>query len=309
MKSGPQAPGGGVRHQQLDLLAMVLLTVLCASWGLAQVAIKVANTGISPVLQSGLRSAGGAVLVLGWCWARGIPLFARDGTLAAGIIAGVLFAGEFAAIYTGLLFTSAARGIVLLYSMPFFVALGAHFFLPGERLTAMKAVGLAAAFLGVVLALADGLTLPGKDSLIGDALMVLAAALWGATTIVIKVSPLARARAEKTLLYQLAVSAAVTLPLSRLLGEAGIFAPTPLVFGALAFQIVWVVAITYVVWFWIMTHYPAAQMSSFTFLTPLFGVAFGGLLLGERVSPYLIGALVLVAIGIFLVNRPRREGR
>ena len=93
MKSGPQAPGGGVRHQQLDLLAMVLLTVLCASWGLAQVAIKVANTGISPVLQSGLRSAGGAVLVLGWCWARGIPLFARDGTLAAGIIAGVCMTG------------------------------------------------------------------------------------------------------------------------------------------------------------------------------------------------------------------------
>jgi drug/metabolite transporter (DMT)-like permease len=300
---------GGVRHQQLDMLAMVLLTVLSASWGLNQVAIKLANEGISPVLQSGLRSAGGAILVFGWCWLRSIRLFDADRTLKAGIVVGALFAAEFVCIYTGLLFTTAARGIVLLYSMPFFVALGAHFLLPGERMSLMKAAGLAAAFVGVVLALADGITLPGNSALIGDALMVLGAALWGATTIVIRLTPLARVRAEKTLLYQLAVSAAVTLPLSFIIGEVGIFNATPMVLGALGFQIVWVVAITYLVWFWIMIHYPAAQMASFTFLAPVFGVAFGGLLLGERVGPLLIGALALVALGIYLVNRPQRAGR
>lgn len=285
---------------------MVLLTLLSASWGLNQVAIKLANEGISPVLQSGLRSAGGAMIVFCWCWLRQIRLFDADRTLKAGVIVGVLFAAEFICIYIGLLFTTAARGIVLLYSMPFFVALGAHFLLPGERMSLMKAAGLTAAFLGVVLALADSIALPGRDALIGDALMVLGAALWGATTIVIKVTPLARVRAEKTLLYQLAVSAAVTLPLSFLIGEAGIFNATPLVVGALGFQIVWVVAITYLVWLWIMIHYPAAQMASFTFLAPVFGVAFGGLLLGERIGPLLIGALALVALGIYLVNRPQR---
>ena len=294
---------------RLDAFAMLLLTVLCATWGLNQVAIKVANSGISPIFQAGLRSAGGALLVFLWCRARGIPLFGRDGTLIPGLVAGALFAAEFMLIFTGLLYTSAARGVVVLYSMPFFVALGAHLFLPAERMTLLRLIGLVAAFLGVCLAFADSIALPGGSTIIGDVMMLVAAALWGATTIVIKASRLAWASAEKTLLYQLGVSAALAFPLSLALGEPGIFAPTPLVLGALAFQTVWVVAITYVVWFWMMTRYPAAQMSAFAFLTPIFGVLFGGLLLGERVGPYLIAALALVAAGIYLVNRPRGRAR
>jgi drug/metabolite transporter (DMT)-like permease len=291
---------------RLDMLAMVLLTVLSASWGLNQVAIKVANGGISPLFQSGLRSAGGMVLVFLYCRVRGIPLFRRDGTLVAGLVAGAVFAGEFMLIFTGLLHTSAARGVVLLYATPFFVALGAHLFVPGERMTLLRLAGLLAAFLGVCLAFADSLSLPGGNALLGDAMMLGAAALWAATIIVIKTTALARIAAEKTLLYQLAVSAALMFPLSLALGETGVFAASPLVLGALAYQTVWVVAITYVVWFWVMVRYPASQMSAFTFLTPLFGVMFGALLLGERVGPYLIGALILVAAGIYLVNRPQR---
>jgi drug/metabolite transporter (DMT)-like permease len=291
---------------RLDMLAMVLLTVLSASWGLNQVAIKVANGGISPIFQAGLRSAGGTMLVFVWCLARGIPLFDRDRTLVAGLAAGALFAGEFTLVFTGLLYTSAARGVVLLYATPFFVALGAHLFIPGERMTLLRVAGLVAAFLGVCLAFADSLSLPAGNAILGDAMMLGAAALWAATTIVIKTTALARIAAEKTLLYQLAVSAALMFPLSLALGEPGVFAPSPLVLGALAYQTVWVVAITYVVWFWVMVRYPAAQMSAFTFLTPLFGVLFGALLLGERVGPYLIGALILVAVGIYLVNRPNR---
>ncbi|MDP2621701.1 MAG: DMT family transporter [Hyphomicrobiales bacterium] len=304
--SGAHLPRAADR---LDLLAMALLTLLCASWGLNQVAIKVANGGISPIFQAGLRSAGGTMLVFIWCLARGIPLFDRDRTLVAGLAAGALFAGEFALIFTGLLYTSAARGVVVLYATPFFVALGAHLFIPGERMTFLRLIGLIAAFLGVCLAFADSLGLPSGTAIIGDAMMLGAAALWAATTIVIKATALARVSAEKTLLYQLAVSAALMFPLSWALGEPGVFAPSPLVLGALAYQTVWVVAITYVIWFWVMIRYPAAQISAFTFLTPLFGVMFGGWLLGERVSSYLIAALALVALGIYLVNSPRPGAR
>lgn len=290
---------------RLDALAMALLTLLCASWGLGQVAVKVADGGISPLFQSGLRAGGGALLVFVYCRARGIPLFERDGTLVAGLVAGALFAGEFTLIFNGLLHTSAARGSVLLYTTPLFVALGAHLFVPGERMTALRAAGLIAAFFGVCLAFADSLSVPSGDAIIGDVMMVGAASLWAATIIVIKVTPLARIGAEKTLLYQLAVTAVLMFPLSLAIGEPGIFAATPLVLGALAYQIVWVVAFTYVIWFWVMIHYPASQMSAFTFLTPLFGVLFGGWLLGERVGPYLIAALALVALGIYFVNSPR----
>lgn len=304
MKS--DAPVAIIPNIRLDAFAMIILTMCCASWGLNQTAIKVANTGISPLFQSALRASGGTAILLAWCAVRGVPLLRRDGTLVPGIIAGILFAAEFVFLYEGLNHTTAARGVVIMFSMPFFTALGAHFFVPGERLTPVRSLGLAAAFAGLVLAFADSLSVPSADALMGDAMMLMAAILWAATTIVIKASAVVRAPPEKALIYQLGVTAITMFPLAWLVGEAGIFDPAPLVLAALAYQTVWVVAFTYVIWFWLMQRYPASHLSAFIFLTPLFGVLFGGVLLGERVSPLLGAALALVAFGIWLVNRPEK---
>jgi drug/metabolite transporter (DMT)-like permease len=169
----------------------------------------------------------------------------------------------------------------------------------------VRSCGLLAAFSGVVIAFSDELSLPSAEALIGDTMSVFAAAAWAATIIVIKVTALRTASAEKVLLYQLAVAAVMQLALAPFFGPF-IREVTPLVLGAFAFQVVIVVAITYVVWFWLIRQYQASQLSTFTFLTPLFGVLFGGLLLSEPISPRLLVALALVAAGIYLVNRPRR---
>lgn len=294
-------------QHRLDLFAMALLLVLCACWGLNQVAIKVANGGISPVFGAGIRSVGGTILIYLWCQLRGIRLFERDGTLWPGIIAGVLFGLEFIALYWGLNHTSAARGVILLYTMPFMVTIGAHLMFPAERLTTLRVLGLLAAFGGVIVSFADSLSAQAGQSYLGDVLMLAAAFLWGATILVIKGSALARARAEKTLLYQLGVSAFMLLAVSFALGEPGIFNPTSSVIIAATFQIFPVVTVTYLAWFWLITQYPASQLSAFSFFTPLFGVMAGGLILGERVSLYLLLALALVATGIYLVNRPAKR--
>ena len=303
--SGPAMTSLTIQHRdRLDLFAMGVLLVLCASWGVNQVAIKVANGGISPVFGAGIRSLAGTVLIFLWCRVRGVSLFERDGTLLPGILAGILFGIEFVALYWGLNYTSAARGVVLLYTMPFVVAAGAHVLFPAERLTLVRVLGLVAAFAGVVLSFADSLSAAAEHSFVGDAMMLAAALFWGATILVIKGTVLVKARAEKTLLYQLSVSAVMLLGLSCIIGEPGIFNATPIVVLAMAYQIIPVVAVTYVAWFWLMTIYPASQLSAFSFFTPLFGVVAGGLLLGERVSAYLLLALALVAAGIYLVNRP-----
>lgn len=304
-------PGGGASvasiraHDRLDGFAGLLLVALCLSWGLNHVAIKLANEGLQPVFQSGLRSALGAIVVFLWCRLRGIRLFERDGTLIAGTIAGLLFGTEFLLVYLALDYTTVSRSVIFLYTTPFMVALGAHFFVPGERMTWMRAIGLAAAFSGVVIAFSDELSLPSPQALIGDTMSVFAACAWAATIIVIKVTALRTASAEKVLLYQLAVAAVLQLALAPFFGPF-VRDVTPLVIGAFTFQVVVVVAITYVVWFWLIRQYPAAQLSAFTFLTPLFGVVFGGLLLAEPLSPRLLAALALVAAGIYLVNRPSR---
>jgi len=294
-----------LRRTSLDTSAAALLVVLCLAWGLNQVAIKVANAGLQPVLQAGLRSAVGCILIVAWCRLRGVRLFQRDGTLAAGIVAGVLFGVEFILIYVGLDYTTVSRGIVFLYVMPLVVAVGAHFLIPGEQLTGIRVAGLAAAFAGVIIAFSDRLSLPSPQALIGDGLCLAAAFGWGATTLVIRTTRLNFAAPEKVLAYQLAFGAAIPLVVAPLFGPF-VRAFDWLVATAFVYQAVAVVAASYLAWFWLIARYPAAQLSAFTFLTPLFGVAFGGLLLAEPVSFNLVAALALVASGIYLVNRRPR---
>jgi drug/metabolite transporter (DMT)-like permease len=286
----------------LDIRAVLTLVVLCGSWGLNQVAIKVGLWGMPPALQMGARSAVAALLVFGWCALRGKQLFQRDGSLWPGLGAGLMFGTEFLLIFWALQYTTAARAVIFIYLTPFVVAVGAYFLL-NEPLGPRKLVGLVCAFLGLLLAFFDKLSLPSQAALFGDALCVLAAALWAFTTILIKGSVLREVSAEKTLLYQLAVSALLGLLFGLLIGERVDFGLAVAVFPAFLYQAVWVAAITYVAWFALMREYPASLLSSFTFLTPLFGVAFGALLLNEPVSARLIAALALVAAGIYLVNR------
>ena len=291
------------RHTRIDATAATLMVVLCAIWGLNQVAAKVVNAGISPLLQAGLRSAGAALLLWAWSSARGVRLFERDGSLPAGLLAGLCFAMEFALIYWGLEFTTASRAIVFLYTAPFWVAIGVHVLVPGEHLQRNQVAGLITAFAGVVIAFSDGLTFPSWSQVLGDVMLLGAGLLWGATTVVVKASRLATVTANKTLLYQLGVSGVLLPMASLLLGEAGIFAATPFIWATLAFQTVIVAFITYLAWFWLVAHYPAGRLSSFTFLTPLFGLVAGGVLLNEPITVALVVAMILVGAGIWLVNR------
>lgn len=286
---------------------MAILLACCAAWGMNQVAIKVGNSGISPVLGAGLRSLAATLLLLAWCGLRGVRLFQRDGSLGHGVVIGLLFAGEFVFLYGGLVFTTASHSVIFLYTAPFFVAVGAHFWLPDEPLRAGKLVGLALAFAGLWLALFDSLTFPGRRELLGDVLELVAAALWAATTLVIKRRAHLGLSFEKTLFYQLALSAPVLIGLSLAVGEPGVTDLRPAVVAAFVYQAGLVAFVSYLTWFWLLAHYPASNLSGFSFWTPIFGVLAGGLLLGERLTPLLWGAVALVAVGIFLVNRPPRQ--
>ncbi len=287
-----------------DALAVSMMIVLCMCWGFNQITIKVAAAGISPIMQAGLRSIIATALLLAWAQLRRIPLFRRDGTLKSGMVAGALFAAEFVFIYAGLAYTAASRMVVFIYLAPCLTALGLQWFVPGERLNAGQWTGVMLAFLGVALAFADGFSTDQGSTLIGDAFGVIAAALWAATTVVIRSTRLTSASATKTLFYQLGISALV-LPLASLAaGEPGIIALTPKVVASLAYQSVIVAFASYLAWFWLLTRYLAGRLAVFSFLTPLFGVAFGVVLLSEPLSAAFLAAALLVGAGIALVNRP-----
>jgi drug/metabolite transporter (DMT)-like permease len=292
-------------RKPLDSTAYSLMVLLTALWGVQQVVIKLTANDISLVMQAGIRSILATVLVLGWAAYKGIALWRRDGTLWAGVFAGLLFGGEFVFIYAGLEHTAASRMVVFIYLAPVLTALGLHLLVPGERLVPGQWAGVLLAFAGVALAFWEGFGASG-DTWIGDLCGVIAAVLWAATTVLIRATSLARATATKTLLYQLGISA-LMLPLSSLaLGERGVVAWTPLAFASLAFQGVIVAFASYLAWFWLLTRYLAARLSVFSFLSPMFGVLAGVIVLGEPLRPLFAVAAGLVVAGIVLVNLRQR---
>jgi len=281
--------------------AIALTALLCASWALAQVGMKIAGEAIPPLIQAGLRSALAIPLLLAWCAWRGVVVLRRDGTLGPGALAGALFALEFWALFAALNLTAASRATALLYTAPFFAMLGAHWLVPGDRMSARKVGGMLLAFAGVLLAFADRLDASGAE-LAGDLLAVLAGALWGATLVTIKATKLTLIAPERTLLYQLAASA-LLLPLGLALGERISGTASATSWAWLAYQVVGVAFAGYAAWFWLVARYKASLLAPFLFLTPVFGLIFGGLILGEPLTWPLAGAVLLIGAGITLCNR------
>lgn len=293
------------RKAHLDTLAVVSLVACSFLWGLNQVAAKAALGEVSPLVQAAVRSLGGVLLVLGWARLRGIALFQRDGTLPGGLLAGALFAAEFACIFIGLQFTTASRMIVFIYFAPFIVAAGMPWIARSERLDWKQTGGLALAFAGVAGAFAEGFTQPaiGPKQWIGDALGVLAAVLWAATTLSIRATRLASASPEKTLAYQLGVSGVLLAAGAAWNGDTWPQSLSLMAASSLAYQTVIVVFASYLLWFWLVRHYPATRLSAFTLLTPVFGLLMGVLMLGEPLTARLVLALAGVTLGMVLVNR------
>ena len=296
------APERKIHMDGFAASAMVFLTLV---WGLNTVVSKLAFGGFSPLAVSFLRAALAMVLIYGWCRYKGIRIFESDGSLLAGCAAGALFGLEFVVIYAGLDLTSASRATLMTSTMPFFLMIGAHFLL-GERVTMLKVAGSLIAFAGVAIVFLDKLSLPSPTAIYGDLLCLLGGFLWAATTLTIRVTKASSLSPEKVLLYQLAGAALVAIPLMPFSGPLlrdVAFVPV----ASLIFQAAFVVSFTYLLWFWLMARYPASGLSSFTFLSPVFGVMFGGLFLSDPITINLILGLAMIAAGLVLVNAVRRN--
>jgi len=297
-----------VRRAYLDGTAVAVLVFLTALWGLQQVSVKVAIAdGLAPALQAALRSAGAALCVFVWIAARegraAIAALVARSTLLPGLGVAVLFAAEFLALYDGLRLTTASRGVVFVYSAPFFVALGAHLIVPGERLRLVQFAGLGLAFVGMGAAFAEGL-LAGGGSVRGDLLCLLGGVLWAATTLCVKASPALSAAAPATLLWlQLVGSAPILFAVAWLRGELAPFPQVGLLgWTGLFYQTVIIAFASYLVWFRLILTYPAGRVASFTFLAPVFGIVAGWALMGDALSWGLFVGLAAIGAGMRMVN-------
>jgi drug/metabolite transporter (DMT)-like permease len=287
--------------EKLDVTSASLLTALCMVWGLNAVAIKIANVGIDPIFGAGLRSVIATACLIVWMRFKRIPLFA--GNLCDGIVVGFLFGTEFSILYPSLVYTTAASAWILLYTTPFFHAIGAHFFLKGDLLNWHKGVGMLLAFAGMIVLLSKDIALPSNENLFGDFLAISAAVFWAATTIYIKRRLVGRVSHYHTLFYQTIFSIPVFFITSTLFRETPVHHVNAQILFSLAFQGIIIAFISYLLWFFLVHAYPASLLSSFTFLTPLFATLAGIVFLNEPITLKLVVALILVSLGIYIVNR------
>lgn len=295
------------RKDRIDAFGGAVLLSFSLLMGLNQVMIKLVNAGLQPVFQAGLRSAFAFLPVLAFALLARRRLSLTDGSLWPGVLCGTFFAVEFMLLFQSVEYTSVARVSVFFYTMPFWVAAGAHFMIPGERLTRVRASGLVLAASGVVLALLRNESPAGEHALFGDLLALTGAMFWAGIVFLARLTKLSRSSPEMQLLYQLTVSAVILLAAAPLFGPL-IRDMTPALAGIFAFQVIAVVCFGFLAWFWVLKIYPASDMASYSFLAPVFGVLFSWLILGEEISWAVIAALALVAAGIYLVNRRARPG-
>ena len=288
-------------HDKLDARAVVVLTLLCLIWGLNAVAMKYATEGIAPIFCAGLRSVMATICLIIWMAGRGIALFV--GHLKDGVFIGLLFGAEFGLLYLAIRYTTASSAWILLYTSPFFHALGAHFFLTGDRLSMGKAAGMMLSFAGILILLSQHLGLPSVNQFAGDMLALAAAVLWALTTVVIKRRLVAAVSPYHTLFYQTLFSIPILFLFSFMFRETAVQHVDGLILISLAYQGILVAFISYLVWFFLVHSYPVSRLSAFTFLTPLFATLAGVWLLGESLTLRLILSLTMVSIGIYIVNR------
>jgi drug/metabolite transporter (DMT)-like permease len=286
----------------LDPRAVVIITILTLLWGFNYTAVKYSNEGISPVFASTLRSFIACLCGVAYCLYKEQKLFHTDIMLFHGFVVGLLFGLEFACIYFGLLYTDASRSVVFVYMSPFVVAVGAHFFLKGDRLTLSKTLGLILAFVGIVVVFQGRPRTAKPTMFIGDILEVGAAFFWGATTLYIKKYMAEKIHPINTFLYQLFFSIPILLIVSLLLEPHWISGISFIVAISLFYQSIIVAFASFLIWFWLIHLYSVSRLSAFTFFTPVFGVLFGIFFVHEELTPSLVVGLPLVCLGILFVN-------
>ena len=287
------------RKSHIDLIGAVALTAFALNLALNQVVVKVSNGGFQPVFMAALRSVGAGMVLVIWMKARGVPLRLPRASAWAGVLSGTLFAVEFILLFNALDLTTVSRASILFYAMPIWLALASHVLLPGERLSALRVLGMALAMGGVILAVADRGS--GQASLLGDLLAIGAGMCWAGIALCVRITPLSAVPAAQQLLWQLLISAPLLLVAALFFGDL-IRDLEPIHIAGLIYQILAIASFGFLFWFWLLKIYPASGVASFSFLSPVFSVLLGWLILGERIGLSIWVALALVAVGLVLIN-------
>ncbi len=281
--------------------ALISFSLLLA---INHIVIKVVNTGLNPIFFAGCRSVISFFILIIWMRILRKPIVFKYNMILISTLAGLLFALEFLFLFLALDFTTVSRNSLVFYSMPIWLSILAHFLVPDEPLNKFKFFGLICAFTGVSLSLSinfDDFTL-SKGEILGDLFAFLAALTWALLIILAKGTKFSHMTPEMQLIWMVMVSGPVLILFSILFWDP-IRDFQIIHFWGLIFQSVVVVAGGFLFWLWLLRIYPASGVASFSFLTPIFTIFFGWLLLNDEINSTFLLAALMVVLGLILVNK------
>ena len=290
---------------KLDTFGAISLISFSVLLGFNHVVIKVVNNGVQPVFFSGLRSLLAIVFVLLWMFWRKKKIKFQKSNFKNGFIIGLAFSLQFFCLFIALDFTSVIRTSILYYSMPIWLSILAHFFLPNEKLTVFKIFGLIIAFCGLVYMFSSFDENLDKSSLIGDFFALGGAFGWALIIFIAKGSNFSKETPEMQLLWMLLISGPILIFLSLFFGPIIRDFESIHIIGIL-FQSIIVVSGSFIFWLWLLSIYPASSVASFAFLTPLFGIFFGWFLMEEVLNINIFISAILISLGITLINKSNK---
>lgn len=290
-----------VLNERLTLPVVCLASLTAVLWGGNNIAIKFALAGIPPFALAGVRFLLGSVIVWGWVYMTGVPLKAESEEKGQLILLALLFTAQIYLLNAGVHHTLAGRSTILICTHPFFIGIFAHLLLSGDRLRPLKIFGMVLSFLGVTFIFAESLLLQDFRYLLGDLMVLISSLLLGLRLVYIKrltqgIHP------GKLLLWQAGLSIPAFVVLS-LIFERNIpyHWNTPIALGVF-YQGVIIAGVGFIISTKLYQRYVASHVGVFHFATPIIGVIFSNILLGEGISAGLVGSMILVAAGIAVVN-------
>ncbi len=278
-------------------LFIVFLTVL---FGANVVAIKLALTGMGPLTTAGLRFTLAAAAIACWALFTGRSFRLKPGQAAQVLIVSIAFTVQLSLFYLGLARTYASRGVLISNLLPFFVLFLSHHFIPGERITWKKMVGMMLGFAGVAVLFSGSQGFVGSLHR-GDMIILAAVTIWSANVVYTKriINDYAPFH---LVLYPMIMSVPVFLSAGFWLDDQMIFNLNIVVVGAYFYQGLVTAAFGFVAWSSMLKRYGASTLHAFVFIMPIAGVVFSGLVLDEPITSNLMLALALIAAGILLVH-------
>ncbi|MDQ1318329.1 MAG: hypothetical protein QG588_1989 [Candidatus Poribacteria bacterium] len=280
---------------------LLLVLIVACLWGGNAVAMKVALRDMPPFILAGFRFAFGALIIWLWSKFKNIDVKIQRQDVFSLIILSLLFAAQICTFNLGTKYTTAGRSSVLINVNPFFIAILAHFFIPNDRLSIRKVIGFILASLGIYVVFRDKIE-TSEPHVLGDVIMLSSGFLFSILTIYTK-KLMQRMGVYKILLWQMVFGLVPFFGLSLIFERSAQHTVNLELIIALLYQGGLVASVAFIIWTTLLNRYNASKISAFLFATPLFGIGLSAIILHEAITIYLLAGALLVAVGIYVVNK------